>query len=316
MAAPPHACGGGGAALGGSHRQLRRRRPWLFHAPHRPRPLHLAGTASGSNAGQGAPAPSPSPRPQADRSRACSDGDGGDGSAAPRLVASRRCEQGVQGVRGYRALRMRALSCGRHGDLQAPAPVASWPCGGPCLASEKRLALLEARRSSHASAAAQIASPWRATADQPTARVTAAAAARGHGTHACASCPPCRFAPAHPCVPRFLLGASRATSRQLAADRAAVSSALPACLHRLQACVAKCRACARCNVVSFSRQHHDCSWYASCHPDAASPDALDEEQLGFVDSGWDYVTVRARAVPRRAVTRFRRDYVGAVSAVV
>ena len=75
-------------------------------------------------------------------------------------------------------------------------------------------------------------------------------------------------------------------------------------LFSLQACVAKCRGCARCTVVSFSRLQHDCSWYHRCHvgegSSAAAPHALDAERLINVDSGWDYVTVRARPLPEPA----------------
>ena len=75
-------------------------------------------------------------------------------------------------------------------------------------------------------------------------------------------------------------------------------------LTSLQACVAKCRGCARCTVVSFSRLQHDCSWYHRCHEGGASTSspaaahALDAERLVNVESGWDYVTVRS---PRHRV---------------
>lgn len=94
-------------------------------------------------------------------------------------------------------------------------------------------------------------------------------------------------------------------------------------LHSLQACAAKCRACARCHVVSYSRLHHDCSWFHHCH-DRAGPYELDQHKLGFVDSGWDYVTLRVtrggksdaggRGAMAGATTRYREEFPGAVSA--
>ena len=110
-------------------------------------------------------------------------------------------------------------------------------------------------------------------------------------------------------------------------------------LGSLQACVQKCRGCARCNLVSYSQLHHDCSWFHSCHEawqvTNARPDVLDETQLWLVDSGWDYLTTRVRPVaPRLAAagnlsggggasvdddsrtTRFRGGFAGSVSATI
>ena len=111
-------------------------------------------------------------------------------------------------------------------------------------------------------------------------------------------------------------------------------------LGSLQACVHKCRtSCARCNLVSYSQLHHDCSWFHSCHEAwqarGMRPELLDETQLWLVDSGWDYLTARVRPVaPRLAAadnssaastaahlddprtTRFRRDFPGTVKATI
>ena len=44
-----------------------------------------------------------------------------------------------------------------------------------------------------------------------------------------------------------------------------------------QACVRACQECSRCNVVSWSLDHHDCSWFHSC-----AIDALRDNVPGFV----------------------------------
>ena len=60
-----------------------------------------------------------------------------------------------------------------------------------------------------------------------------------------------------------------------------------------------------------------------CH-DRAGPYELDQHKLGFVDSGWDYVTLRVtrggksdaggRGATAGATTRYRDEFPGAVSA--
>ena len=99
-------------------------------------------------------------------------------------------------------------------------------------------------------------------------------------------------------------------------------------IRSLHACAAKCRACARCNLVSFSRLHHDCSWFHYCHRDVRShkalpPELFEEQRLTNVESGWDYVTLRvfehgraaAQTTTRgRISTQIRREFPGAVSA--
>ena len=73
-----------------------------------------------------------------------------------------------------------------------------------------------------------------------------------------------------------------------------------------QACVAKCEACPRCAVLSYSRKNDDCSWYAWCDlADTRRPPSNAE----------DYVTLRVRpnfappAPERRVIAAERRPSV-------
>ena len=43
------------------------------------------------------------------------------------------------------------------------------------------------------------------------------------------------------------------------------------------ACTARCRSCAACTAISFSRRNHECGWFAAC----AQPEALHREPYGF-----------------------------------
>ena len=36
------------------------------------------------------------------------------------------------------------------------------------------------------------------------------------------------------------------------------------CIADFAGCAARCRGCARCRYVSFSRLHEDCSWFHTC----------------------------------------------------
>merc|ERR1712138_87135 len=69
-----------------------------------------------------------------------------------------------------------------------------------------------------------------------------------------------------------------------------------------QACVAKCEACPRCAVLSYSRKNDDCSWYAWCDlADTRRPPSNAE----------DYVTLRllpnfAPPAPERRVAAAER----------
>lgn len=75
----------------------------------------------------------------------------------------------------------------------------------------------------------------------------------------------------------------------------------------LEACVARCRRCARCQYVSYSELHRDCSWYHYCHSGRyehrslqarwagrSNVATLDEFFLEVWESGWDYRTQRVR----------------------
>ena len=53
----------------------------------------------------------------------------------------------------------------------------------------------------------------------------------------------------------------------------------------LAGCVARCRSCARCAVISFSRKQRDCSWYAECDLDDLRRPPRHAD---------DYVSVRVR----------------------
>lgn len=69
-------------------------------------------------------------------------------------------------------------------------------------------------------------------------------------------------------------------------------------IRTLDDCISYCKRCPRCAVVSFSRAHHDCSWYSRCD--------LAELQVP-PESGPDYVTVRVRSAPLAVPRRSPRD---------
>ena len=67
-------------------------------------------------------------------------------------------------------------------------------------------------------------------------------------------------------------------------------------IRSLQACVARCRQCARCAFVSYSAApvHSECSWYSDCDLDDLRPPP---------HTGPDYVTVRVKAASEREPAR-------------
>ena len=68
----------------------------------------------------------------------------------------------------------------------------------------------------------------------------------------------------------------------------------------LQACIASCMACARCNFVSFSRGERDCSWYRDCDMGALNNDlAFTKHKTWKVRDADGSVAAAARAILSR-----------------
>ena len=64
---------------------------------------------------------------------------------------------------------------------------------------------------------------------------------------------------------------------------------LPPQIANLSECAARCRSCARCNFVSFSEMHHDCSWYRTCRFDDLNSEPCRESAICQIPSQASYV---------------------------